>query len=168
MQISDLIPIGKLGNSIDKNGFILFKKNSNFQPFYLDLKDLFLVFTDHRVRYVTINKVIGENKLKIRFEEAEVIKQAAKAGKVQVMLPETDMEEIIAQHDSESDIDKFVIFKNHQIGKVRDILETLAHEINVVMLTDGKEIMIPDVEFYISKKDKQNIFVRNIEELLEL
>ena len=84
------------------------------------------------------------------------------------MLPETDMKEVIAQHDSESDIDKFVIFKNHKIGKVMDIFESLAHEIHIVKLTDGKEIMIPDVEFYISKKDKQNVFVKNIEGLLEL
>jgi len=168
MQISDLIPIGKLGNSIDKNGFISFKKNRNFQPFYLDLKDLFLVFTDHRVRYVTIDKVLEGNKLKIRFDETEVTKEAAKAGKVQVMLSNTDVEEVIAQLDSESDIDKFVIFKNHKIGKVVDIFETLAHEIHIVKLSDGKEIMIPDVEFYISKKDKQNVFVKNIEGLLEL
>ena len=168
MQISDLIPIGKLGNSIDKNGFISFKKNRNFQTFYLDLKDVFLVFTDYRVRYVTIDKVIGGNKLKIRFEETEVTKDAAKSGKVQVMLSSDDMEEVIAQHDSENDIDKFVIFKNHKIGKVIDIFETLAHEIHIVKLTHGKEIMIPDVEFYISKKDKQNIFVKNIEGLLEL
>jgi len=168
MQISDLIPIGKLGNSIDKNGFISFKKNRNFQPFYLDLKDLFLVFTDHRVRYVTIDKVLEGNKPKIRFEENEVTKEAAKAGKVQVMLSNTDVEEVIAQHDSESDVDKFVIFKNHKIGKVKDILETLAHEIHIVKLADGKEIMIPDVEFYISKKNKQNIYVKNIEGLLEL
>ena len=168
MQISDLIPIGKLGNSIDKNGFISFKKYRNFQPFYLDLKDLFLVFTDHRVRYVTIDKVLEGNKLKIRFDETEVTKEAAKAGKVQVMLSNTDVEEVIAQLDSESDIDKFVIFKNHKIGKVVDIFETLAHEIHIVKLSDGKEIMIPDVEFYISKKDKQNVFVKNIEGLLEL
>ena len=168
MQISDLIPIGKLGNSIDKNGFIPLKKNRNFQPFYLDLKDLFLVFTDYRVRYVTIDKVLEGNKLKIRFDETEVTKEASKAGKVQVMLSPDDMEEVIAQHDSESDIDKFVIFKNHKIGKVVDIFETLAHEIHIVKLSDGKEIMIPDVEFYISKKDKQNIYVKNIEGLLEL
>ena len=168
MQISDLIPIGKLGNSIDKNGFISFKKNRNFQTFYLDLKDVFLVFTDYRVRYVTIDKVLEGNKLKIRFDETEVTKEAATAGKVQVMLPETDMKEVIAQHDSESDIDKFVIFKNHKIGKIMDIFESLAHEIHIVKLTDGKEIMIPDVEFYISKKDKQNVFVKNIEGLLEL
>ena len=168
MQISDLFPIGKLGNSIDKNGFISFKKNRNFQTFYLDLKDLFLIFTDHRVRYVTIDKVIGGNKLKIRLEETEVTKEAAEHGKVQVMISDEDMEEVLAKHDSENDIDKYVILKNHKIGKVVDILETSAHEIHIVKLTDGKEIMIPDVEFYISKKDKQNIFVKNIEGLLEL
>ena len=168
MQISDLIPIGKLGNSIDKNGFISFKKNRNFQPFYLDLKDLFLVFTDHRVRYVTIDKVIGGNKLKIRFEETEVTKEAAEHGKVQVMLSDEDMEEVLAKHDSESDIGKYVIFQNQNIGFVVDILITPAHNILIVVLSDETEIMIPDVEFYISKKDKQNIFVKNIEGLLEL
>jgi len=49
-----------------------------------------------------------------------------------------------------------------------DILITLAHNILIVVLADEKEIMIPDVEFYISKKDKQYIFVKNIEGLLEL
>ena len=60
MQISDLVAIGKLGNSIDEKGFISFRKNSNFQQSYLTQKDVFLLFKDHRVRYVSIDKVISE------------------------------------------------------------------------------------------------------------
>lgn len=168
MQISDLIPIGRLGNFIDKNGFISFRKNQNFQSEYLDLKDIFLIFTDNRVRYVTIDKVTGKNKLKIRFEETEVTKEAAEAGNVQVMLSQEDMEKIHSQHDLKSDLEKLVIFQNKNIGSVVDIMITPAHNILIVELQNEIEIMIPDVEFYIFKKDKQNIYVQNIEELMDL
>ncbi|MCD4819078.1 MAG: hypothetical protein K8S23_10345 [Candidatus Cloacimonetes bacterium] len=59
MEISDLIEIGKFGNRLTEDGFIKFKKKTEFSSLKLSVKDIFLIFTDHSVRYVTIDNQIS-------------------------------------------------------------------------------------------------------------
>ena len=91
MQISDLVSLGKLGNKIDADGFVKFTRNSNFHPRYFLIKDFFLVFTDNRVRYVTIDKVLKNSGFWIRFIESEVMEEVISAGNVKLCLPQNDL-----------------------------------------------------------------------------
>ena len=170
MQITDLVAIGKLGNSIDEKGFISFRKNSNFQQSYLTQKDIFLLFKDHRVRYVSIDKVISEKRLKLRFLETEVTEEAAQSGGVRVTLPKSDLVKFHRDADFINPVGMKVVFNKKELGNVIDFFNNSVQDILIVMTTENKEIMIPDVDYYVINKDKSNkmINVRNIRELLDL
>ncbi|MDY6915306.1 MAG: hypothetical protein SVM86_03185, partial [Candidatus Cloacimonadota bacterium] len=120
MQISDLIPIGKLGISLDKkDGFLTFRSKESIS---LDkLKDIFLVFSDHRVRYVTIDKIAESSKNQFSILETEVLEEIENVKKVQVMLDPEVWENI--RNISTNNFKGYdVYYKNKIIGKIVDTL----------------------------------------------
>ena len=170
MQITDLVAIGKLGNSIDENGFISFKKNSNFQQSYLTKKDVFLLFKDHRVRYVSIDKVINEKRFKLRFLETDVTEEAADAGGVRVTIPESDLVKFNREADFVDPVGMKVIFNKKELGNVINFFNNSVYDILIVETGEKKEIMIPDVDKYVIEKNAENdtITVKNIDGLMDL
>ncbi|MBT3756689.1 MAG: hypothetical protein HOG24_10455, partial [Candidatus Cloacimonetes bacterium] len=63
MLVSDLVAIGKLGKLIDEDGYIPFKPGKNFHPDLLG--NIFLVFRNNSVRYVTVEEVKKNYRIKI-------------------------------------------------------------------------------------------------------
>ena len=114
MQISDLVAIGKLGNKIDKKGFIPFIKFTNFQPQYLT--DVFLVFTDNRVRYVSIVETSTIRGFSVKLDDTETANNVAYIGNVKVMIAQTEIVE--NSNKIEKFIGKNAVYKNSEIGIV--------------------------------------------------
>ncbi|MBC8384819.1 MAG: hypothetical protein H8E57_04810 [Candidatus Cloacimonetes bacterium] len=168
MQISDLIPIGKIGNHLDEEGYIRFKQNKNHDLDISEIRDVFMLFKDHRVRYVTIDKVLENSRLKL--VETEVISEALEAGGAELCLTEEEIDKYIPETTESALIGKKVMFIGQEIGYVNDIFSNSVYNILVVQTLDNEEIMIPDVEYYILDKDpaRPEILVRNIQDLLEL
>lgn len=164
MLISDLVAIGKLGKSISKKGFIPFKEFHNFQQFYL--QDVFLLFTDNRVRYVSIVDIDDRNNIKL--DDKEIMQEAALDGNVQVMLPQEDIEQLLQENDVPVFVGKQVYFLHKCIGKVVDSFFNGAQEILEIKDLEGKLFMVPLVEKYLDKLEEDNIFLRNIEGLMNL
>ena len=160
MTINDLIPIGKLGRSLkDDPGFLVFKPGRKFMSYYFDSKDIFLIFADYRVRFVTIDSIREDKNIWIRLMEKDVIAEIIEARSVKVALPKDDY--IIGFQ---------VQFNSRIIGSVIDVQYFGAHDIIVVKDADDLEYMIPEVEQYIVSIDKQSklICVQNVEDLLTL
>ena len=126
MLISDLVAIGKLGKLIDENGFIPFKAGKNFHPDLLG--NIFLVFRNNSVRYVTVEEVIKNYRIKI--DDIETAKLAADEGNVKVMLPKIEVESIHEELDIDNHVGKEIIFKSEVIGKVVEILNNSPEDIN--------------------------------------
>lgn len=166
MEISDLITIGRLGKSIDKNGFITFKPDRIFQPSFLT--DVFLIFTDNRVRYVTITETDTQKGFKIKIDDTEVALEAAIDGRVQVSLPREDIDNLLKSHGTPGFTGMNIIFEKKHIGKVVDVFNNSAYDVLVVELDSGRELMIPKVDHYVKKINNNSIFVKNIEGLLKL
>ena len=167
MQISDLIPIGKLGIPPSrKDDFLIFRCKEDVS---LDkLKDIFLVFPDHRVRYVTIDKVIGDKQNHFSIMETEVIDEIRNIKNVAVMLdPETWNCEI---SDSSNYLWNFKVkFKGELIGRVKSTLQNPGQTVLIVK-TEQQDFMVPNVPEYVSEIDEKQkcIVLKNIEELLQL
>jgi len=170
MQISDLISLGKLGNNKDADGFIKFTENSNFHPRYFSIKDFFLVFTDNRVRYVTIDKVLSDNGFRIKFLESDVVEEIIHTGKVKLSLPRTDLGELDKNNGVLNPVGMDIVFENKIIGTVIETFNNSEYDILVVKTEDGKEFLIPDVETFIEEKnpEKNEIIATNIKELMNL
>lgn len=166
MQISDLVAVGKLGKIIDKNGFITFKVNDGFQPF--SLTDVFLVFTDNRVRYVTIEEIETRKGFNIKIDDMEVAREAAEDGSVLVMLQKEETDKLQEKNDKNDLLGKKVIFKGKRIGLIIDIFNNSFYDVLVIEMNNGKELMIPMVDFYIEKIENDSVFSKNIEDLMEL
>lgn len=164
MQISDLVAIGKLGKLIDENGFIPFKPNKNFHLNLLE--NIFLVFKDNSVRYVTVEKLINSNRIKI--DDSETAKTAADEGNVRVMLPKIEIDTYKKQLNFDDQVGKKIIFNSKSIGEVVDIINNSVYELLICNLNDGKELIIPLLDNFVLEINDEDISVINIEGLMEI
>ncbi len=164
MLISDLIAIGKLGNSVNKKGYISYRDYNNFQK--IQLKDVFLLFTDHRVRYVSIVDIDDRNDIKL--DDDEIMQEAALDGNVQVMLPQEDIDSLIQKNDLPVYVGKQVYLQLKCIGKVIDSFFNGAQEVLEIENREGKLFMVPLVDKYLEKLEADKIFLKNIREFIDL
>jgi ribosomal 30S subunit maturation factor RimM len=171
MSLDDLVSIGNIGNSnAAPKGFLKFKPNWNFQSFLLDITDIFLVFPDHRVRFVTIEEIQKGKFLWIKLREKEVYQELAEFRDVQYRLPKADLNLARYLHDENFLNDMKVVYQNESLGRIVQTMNNGAHNTIEVLLPSGKEVLIPQVDRYILSidKDKHCVVVQNIDELLKL
>ncbi len=164
MEISDLITIGKLGKTVDSDGYIPFKPNKIFQSSFL--QNVFLLFTDHSVRLVKIEDNLNDKMLKI--DDLEITRDAAKDGKVLIMLPQEDITMLLDEHNILNYAGMKVYFADDIIGKVKETFFNNAQDILIVELINGNEIMIPVVDYYMEQIEGNTIYTKNIEGLINL
>ena len=164
MEISDLIAIGKLGKTVDSDGYIPFKPNKIFQSSFP--QNVFLLFTDHSVRFVKIEDNLNDRMLKI--DDMEIARDAAKDGKVLIMLPQEDITMLLDEYNILNYIGMKVHFADSLIGKVKETFFNNAQDILVVELINGNEIMIPVVDYYVEQIEGNAIYTKNIEGLMNL
>ena len=164
MLISDLVVIGKLGKLIDENGFIPFKAGKNFHPDLLG--NIFLVFRNNSVRYVTVEEVIKNYRIKI--DDSETAQLAADEGNVKVMLPKIEIESIHKELGYDDHVGKSIIFKSEVIGKVIEILNNSVYDLLVCELDNKQELMIPLLDKFILEINDDSITVQSIEGLLKI
>ncbi|MDD3051075.1 MAG: hypothetical protein PHR06_07995 [Candidatus Cloacimonetes bacterium] len=169
MEISDLIPIARLGRT-DESGYLVIKPYKIFKPELLELNHHFLFFSDNSVQLVKIldNRRKG-NTYRISIENPEVLKEISPFDKVQLMVTESDYDDIFIDEEAKLVLNSEIIFNDIMIGVVTDIIDNGAHKILVVS-SSGKEVMIPFVDFFVSevKETEKKVFVRNIDDLLSL
>ncbi|MDA3813730.1 MAG: hypothetical protein PF570_05695 [Candidatus Cloacimonetes bacterium] len=164
MLISDLVKIGKLGKLIDENGFISFKPGENFHPDLLG--NIFLVFKDNSVRYVTVEEVTKNYRIKL--DDSETAQFAADEGHVKVMLPKIEIESLIKELDIDDHVGQEIIFKSEVIGKVVEILNNSVYDLLVCELNNKQELMIPLLDKFILEIKDDNITVQDIEGLMKI
>ena len=164
MLISDLVKIGKLGKLIDENGFIPFKPDKNFHPEFLG--NIFLVFRNNSVRYVTVEEVTKNYRIKI--DDSETAQSAADEGNVKVMLPNIEIESLNIELDIDDHVGKEIIFKSEIIGEVVEILNNSVYDLLVCELNNKQELMIPLLDKFILEINDNNITVQDIEGLMKI
>ena len=164
MLISDLVAIGKLGKLIDENGFIPFKAGRDFHPDLLG--NIFLVFRNNSVRYVTVEEVIKNYRIKI--DDSETAQSAADEGNVKVMLPKIEIESLNKELDIDDHVGKVIIFKSELIGKVVEILNNSVYDLLVCELNNKQELMIPLLDKFILEINDDSITVQGIEGLMKI
>ena len=162
MLISDLVAIGKLGKLIDDDGFIPFKAGKNFHPDLLG--DIFLVFRNNSVRYVTVEEV--KKNYRIKIDDSETAQAATDEGNVKVMLPKGEIDTFVKTLDIDDHVGKRIIFKSEVIGKVVEILNNSVYDLLVCELENKQELMIPLLDKFIIKINDENITVCCIEGLM--
>ncbi len=170
MEFDDLIIIGKLGFGQIIKDWIPVRLNPDFQDSISHLSHIFVIFTDHRVRYATVKKAkLIQGKWYIKFSEPEILLEMKDQINIQIAIDTEELSEI----DDEEYYDPIgmkVFTGTELVGEVIDWFSNNAQDIFVVRDKEGKELMIPDVEYYVEKTDieHQMICVKNIEQLLSI
>ena len=167
MKISDLYPVAKLAHKFDEQGFIKIIFNKDIEGFFEKFRDIFLLFKDYKVRYVTIEDVKYDHGFKIRLLEKEINGEIVEDGKVKVCLEAKDVPNL-SESLLYTDFDVYG-GKNH-IGKIIAVLENKLQNVFLIELKTGKEITIPDVDNFVDELDIPNriIHIKNYEELLTI
>ena len=165
MQVSDLVTIGKLGKSIDRDGYVTFKQYRNFRlPF---LKDVFLLFTDNRVRYVTVTEIDTRTSIKLKIDDQDTLAEAVLDGNVAVLMPPSEID--LMRQERQADFSgKQVFFRDALLGYVSASFHNGAQEVIIIHLEEGREILVPMVEAYVSSIGKKRIILKDIEGFLDL
>jgi 16S rRNA processing protein RimM len=166
MDIDDLIVIGKLGFGQIVKGWVPVRLNPDFQNSIIQFTHLFVIFTDHRVRYATVKKAkLIQGKWYIKFTEPELMLEMN--GQTNMLIAiDTEELSVIDDEDYYEPVGMKVISQDEEVGVIIDWFSNNAQDIFVVKDIEGNEIMIPDVPYYVEKTDIENqvIYVRNIEQ----
>jgi ribosomal 30S subunit maturation factor RimM len=153
MKVTDLIAIGKLGNKLNSKGYIFFRKKDKSGSFSLPIKDVFLLFTDHRVRYVTIE---DEQDGWILLEERDLMQEAALDGNVQVMIAPEDYQTWNEVAQIEPFLDYQAVEKDVIVGKICDYITRPMQNLFEIEQADGKTFYVPDSLPFVISIDKTN------------
>ena len=171
MKLSELIEIGKLGNKVTEEGFFLFKWIGEPKEKKFTFRDVFLFFTDYRVRYVTIENVDYKRDIFLKIKEKYLIEDIIKDGKVKVLLAPEDYTDYMSKSELLLYFHYKAITQSELFGVVVDYIEKPFQNIFVVKRSDnGRELLIPDVNRYVEKLDDKEhiVYFNDIDELKNL
>jgi len=170
MEISDLVGIGRLGR-LESDGFYHVQFSQPYKSVLNQLQDCFLIFSSNRVFYVTVaeTKVFGKHAY-LRFKEDGIAEEVTKYANVVIALPEEDLSDSEEEKGLSSLYGYKVRFQNTDIGSISHAIVNPMQAVFSIELNDGRELLVPNVEHYISRIDKKSkkVFLQNIEQLLEI
>lgn len=171
MEISDLVGIGRLGR-LESDGFYHIQFSQPYKSVLNRLQDCFLIFSSHRVFYVTVveTRTFGKQAY-VRFKEDGIAEETAKHANVMLALPAEDLSEGENEDDDLSGLYGYkVLFDGQEIGTISHAIVNPMQAVFSIELTDGRELLVPHVSHFVSliDKRKKTVFLQNIEDLLEL
>jgi len=168
----ELLVIGRLGNLINDNDEFQFIPNDNFQPAIFDkVTKLYLIFTEHRVFYVEVKKLsIQNSKYWISFNDDGVEEEYEIRKSAKLAIPK-NQHYSINQGDADLDITDFQAYEDElYLGRVVDFIYTPGHRIVVIFDENDKELLIPEVDYYIKEVNhaEKKVYFQNTKSLREL
>jgi ribosomal 30S subunit maturation factor RimM len=171
MEISDLIYIGQLKvHTSSKKPYIVLRKE--YQHLLAKLTNIFLIFKDHRVRFVSIDlqKIIKEDRATVTINDTDVLKEVSNHESVRVCLDESEINDLDDDSIYYDPVSMRVIYEGEDVGEICHFFFNGAHYVYELKMNDGKEVLIPDVERYVIETDTEERFIKvvDLDQFLEL
>ncbi|MDD4154951.1 MAG: hypothetical protein PHY08_00065 [Candidatus Cloacimonetes bacterium] len=162
MEISDLIKIGSLEFSHNNPKKIILKPKTEFQDFISNLKQVFLIFKDHRVRYVTVNivEIIDEKQYYLEILDDDVIKEIKQEHSISLCLNEEDIINIDNSNQYFDPIGMKVVWNNQEVAIIENFFFNGAHDVYEIKMNDGKIVLIPDVEAFVTETNLKDCYIK--------
>jgi len=172
MLEKELIVIGRLGNLINDREEFQFIPNDNFQPAIFDkVTKLYMIFTEHRVFFVEVKKLSIENsKYWISFNDDGVREEYELRNSAKLAIPKSQHYSLIQGSDL-LDITDYKAYEDDlYLGLITDFMLSPAHRIVVIVDDNDKELLIPEVDYYLKEVNhKENkVYFQNTKSLREL
>lgn len=170
MDISDLVEIGRLGK-LEPDGFHNALISHPYKSIFDRAKKCFLIFSSHRVFFVTVVRVKSFGKRTyLCFQEDGIAEEMTRHANVVIALAKEDLNAAADDKDVRSLFGYAVGYKDEVIGILSGAMVSSMQAVFVIELNDGRELMVPNVDKYVVQIDKQQkrVILQNIEQLLEL
>ena len=179
--ISKLVKIGKLkavefrkdklGNNGKKTANESNKKHwqivlvPEYQDYLGKLKSLYLIFKDHRVRYIKVDilRTIADNKALVTFDDEDLLQELISEDTLQVCLDEEELNSLDTENLYYDPEGMSVIWNDQNVGTIKDFFYNGAHYVYEITMDDGKLVLIPDVEAFVTETDIEKRFIRVVE-----
>lgn len=163
MTAPHLIGIGRLGGQ-DSEDWHHVMIRPEYNEVFRHLVDLYLIFEENRVFYVTISdrKQIGK-KTFVRFAEDGIAEERKLHRETILAIADENGDE---HEDSLEGLD--VVFEDSLLGCVVDVFYNGAQDVLVIATALDTELLVPYVEHYLAPREAGSdvIFLRNMEDLL--
>nr|MDK2850721.1 rRNA processing protein RimM [Candidatus Cloacimonadota bacterium] len=165
MNAPHLIGIGRLGGT-DSEGWHHVMIKPSFRAEFDHIVDLYLIFEENRVFYVTISdRKQSDKKTLVKFAEDGVAEERRLHKEVILAIEDQDYQE---EEEDISFIGLDVVYNEQMLGCVVDKFFNGAQDVLVISTALDVEIMVPMVDYYLSSLPEPEgvIFLQNMEELL--
>jgi len=164
MTAPHLIGIGRLGGT-DGEGWHHVMIKPEFKSGFDHLVDLYLIFEENRVFYVTISdRKKNAKKTWVRFAEDGIAEERKLHREVILAVEDTPD----ADEEEESLIGLDVVYNESLIGCVVDVFFNGAQDVLVISTMLDQELLVPVVDYYLPRVPASDgvIFLENMEDLL--
>jgi ribosomal 30S subunit maturation factor RimM len=172
MEVSDLINIGKLRHDRQRKPYIVIKKE--YQHLLPKLRNTFLIFKDHRVRYVSVEilNTLGENKAYISINDSDVAKEASVEEFTFVSIDEDEINQLDDETTYYDPIGMKVSWNSKEVGEIIHFFNNGAHYVYEIQLYDYDKqvVLIPDVDDFVIETNTEERFisVRDLDKFIYL
>jgi len=119
MEISDLIKVGSLEFSRDSSKKVVLKLRTEFQHILTNNSEFFLIFKDHRVRYVAISveKIINNNCSYVKILDDDVAEEILLEDNLTICLSQDDINKSNDSDQYFNPIGMKVLWKNQEVAE---------------------------------------------------
>jgi len=138
---------------------------SEFQHLLKKLNNVFLIYTDHRVRYgkIDILDVFSGNKAIVSIQDEDLHEELLKEKSVNIALDEEEINHIDDDTIYFDPVGMKVFWTEKEIGVIKDFFYNGAHYVYEIELTDNKTILVPDVDAFVEETNIEERFIKLIE-----
>ncbi|MCB5264989.1 MAG: hypothetical protein LHW41_01925 [Candidatus Cloacimonetes bacterium] len=159
-----LIGIGRLGG-VDSEGWHHVMIKPEFREGFDHAVDLYLIFEENRVFYVTISdRKQSEKKTWVRFAEDGIAEERKLHREVFLAIEDEEV-----QQDEDELLGLDVVYQGSLLGCVVDMFYNGAQDVLVISTALDTEILVPLVEHYLPLLPAETqgvVFLENMEDLL--
>jgi len=163
MTAPHLIGIGRLGGQ-DSEGWHHVMIRPEFKEGFSHMVELYLIFEENRVFYVTISdRKDCDKKTWVRFAE-DGIAEERKLHRETILAIADDAD----NEDDESLLGQDVVYQDALLGCVVDVFFNGAQDVLVISTALDTELMVPHVDHYLAEQDSGSdvIYLKNMDDLL--
>lgn len=166
MTAPHLIGIGRLGGQ-DSEDWHHVMIRPEYNEVFRHLVDLYLIFEENRVFYVTISdRKLSEKKTWVKFAEDGIAEERKLHREVFLAIEDAEIQDDDEEYEL---IGLDVVYQGSLLGCVVDLFYNGAQDVLVIATDLDTEILVPLVEHYlpVPPADSQGvIFLENMEDLL--
>ncbi|MCL2064494.1 MAG: hypothetical protein FWG98_08985 [Candidatus Cloacimonetes bacterium] len=179
-EVANLVTIGKIRFTAPHKNKIFVSINkvrieliltSAYQHLLEKISKVYLIYTDHRVRYgkIDILKVINEKQAVINILDKDLKDEAINEKSIKIAIDEEEINKIDETAIYFDPIGMRVFWESKDIGQIKDFFYNGAHYVYEIKLEDARLVLVPDVDAFIEETNIENRFIKlkEFEQFLE-